>query len=161
MQLSLPEMPETLTYSVIAVIGLMILTAIVVAATGRQDPVAALLVLAAAGAVYCFVGRHLLSLVTAKEAAAAAAVLLAICAVADFAAGPWYQGLLFLLGAAALGFVFVLLQQGASLVELRLGGVVAIAASPKLIQLRMLEQLRDAAILSPDEFASKRGLLGL
>ena len=161
MQLSLPNMPETLTYSVIAAVGIMILTAILVAATGRHDPVAALLVLGVAGAAYCFVGRHLLSLVTAKEAAVAAAVLLAVCAIADLAAGPWYQGVLFLIGAAALGFVFLLLQQGTTPAELRLGDIVAIAASPKLIQLRMLEQLRDAAILSPDEFAAKRGLLGL
>jgi len=154
-------MPETLTYSVIAAVGITILTAIVVAATGRQDPVAALLVLAVAGALYWFIGRHLVTLVTAKQAAAAGGILLAICAVADFAGGPWYQGLLFLLGAAALAFVFALLHQGTTPFELRLGGVVAIAASRKLMQLRMLEELRDAAILSPDEFAAKRILLGL
>ena len=58
---------------------------------------------------------------TAKQAAAADAILLAVCALADLAAGYPYQGILFLLGAAALAVAFVLLQQGTVPVELRFG----------------------------------------
>jgi hypothetical protein len=49
-----------------------------------------------------------------------------------------------------------LLQQGTVPIELRLGGVVAVASANGLVHLRMLEALRDAGILSADEFAAKR-----
>src|SRR5437763_17030433 len=110
----MPTVPETLTYSVVAATALAILTALVLAATGVHDLVAAVLVLAIAGAVYWCIGRNRATLVTAKEAAGAGAALLAICALAELAVGWPYQGVLFLLDAAALGFVFVLLQQGAA-----------------------------------------------
>jgi len=82
-----------------------------------------------------------------------------VCALADLAAGYPYQGVLFLLGAAALAVAFVLLQQGMVPVELRFGSVTAFAASSGIIQLRMLEELRDAGILTPEEFAAKRVLI--
>ena len=52
-----------------------------------------------------------------------------------------------------------MLQQGTVPVELRLGGVLVVAAPGRLIYLRMLEELRDAGILSADEFAAKRQLV--
>lgn len=98
---------------------------------------------------------------TAKEAAASVAVLFALCALADLATGYPYRAVLFLLAAAALGFAFLLLQQGTVPMELRFGGLVAVAAPSGAIHLRMLEELRDAGILTPDEFAAKRVLIGL
>src|SRR5437763_3988289 len=133
----MPTVPETLTYAVVGAVALAILTALVTAATGAHDLVAAVLVLALAGAVYWCIGRNLSTIVTAKEAAGAAAALLAICALAELAAGWPYQGVLFLLDAAALGFVFLLLQQGATPLELRFGGIVAVAPPGTLIHLRM------------------------
>jgi len=117
--------------------------------------------LAIAGGIYWLIGRHPATLVTAKQAAATGAILLAVCALADLAAGYPYQGVLFLLGAAALAVAFVLLQQGMVPVELRFGSVTAFAASSGIIQLRMLEELRDAGILTPEEFAAKRVLIAL
>ena len=46
-------------------------------------------------------------------------------------------------------------------VELRFGSVSAFTASSGIIQLRMLEELRDAGILTPEEFAAKRALIAL
>jgi hypothetical protein len=84
-----------------------------------------------------------------------------VCALADLAAGFPYQGVLFLLGAAALAIAFVMLQQGTVPVELHFGSVSAFTASSGAIQLRMLEELRDAGILTPEEFAAKRVLIVL
>src|SRR5437879_4876960 len=124
---TMPTVPQTLSYAVVAAVTLAIVTALILAATGAHDLVAAILVLAVAGAVYWCIGRNLATLVTAKEVAAVGAALLAICALAELAAGWPYQGVLFLLDAAALGFVFVLLQQGATPLALRLGGIVRAA----------------------------------
>jgi hypothetical protein len=159
MQGSMPNMPETLSYSVVAAVGITIIAALFTAATGPRDLVAAVLVLAIAGGIYWLVGRHAATIVTAKQSAATGAILLAICALADLAAGYPYQGVLFLLGAAALAVAFVLLQQGTAPVELRFGTMSAFTASPGIIQLRMLEELRDAGILTPEEFAAKRALI--
>jgi hypothetical protein len=159
MPLSLPSVPETLTYAVVAAVTLAVLTALIVAATGAHDLVAAVLVLAIAGALYWCVGRNLATLVTAKEAAATGAVLLLLCALAELAAGWPYQGFLFLLDAAALGFVFALLQQGATPIELRLGGVLAVAPPGTLIHLRMLKELHAAGILTDEEYAEKQVLV--
>jgi len=161
MQGSMPNMPETLSYSVVAAVGITIIAALFTAATGPRDLVAAVLVLAIAGGIYWLVGRHAATIVTAKQSAATGAILLAICALADLAAGYPYQGVLFLLGAAALAVAFVLLQQGTAPVELRFGTMSAFTASPGIIQLRMLEELRDAGILTPEEFAAKRVLVTL
>jgi hypothetical protein len=158
MQIAMPNMPESLTYSVAAAIVLTILAALVVLG-GTGDLVAAVLVLAVAGSIHLLVGRSPATIVTAKQAAAAIAALLALCAFADLATDYPYQAIVFILAAAALGFAFLLLQQGTAPVELRLGGVLVVAASRGLIHLHMLEELRDAGILSEDEFAAKRPLV--
>jgi hypothetical protein len=84
---------------------------------------------------------------------------LAVCTLADLAAGYPYQGILFLLGAAALAVAFVLLQQGTVPVAVRFGTMSAFNASPGAAQLRMLEELRNAGILTAEEFAAKRALI--
>ena len=160
MPLSMPTVPETLTYSVVAAVTLAVLTALLIAATGTHDLVAAVLVLAVAGALYWCIGRNLATLITAKEAAGAGAALLAVCALAELAAGWPYQGVLFLLDAAALGFVLLLLQQGATPLELRLGGILAVAPPGTLIHLRMLKELHDADILTDAEYAEAQLRVG-
>ena len=161
MQTSMPNMSETLSYSVVVAVALTILAALFTAATGPHDLVSAVLVLAIAAGIYWLIGRHPATIVTAKQAAATGAILLAVCALADLAAGFPYQSILFLLGTAALAIAFVLLQQGTIPVELRFGSMSAFTASSGLIQLRMLEELRDAGILTPEEFAAKRALVAL
>jgi len=104
-------------------------------------------------------GRNLATVVTAKEVAAATAILFVLCALGDLVTGYPYQGVLFLLAAGALGCAFMLLQQGTNPIELRLGGVLVVALPGRRIHLRMLEELRDAGILSADEFAAKRLLI--
>ena len=159
MQTTMPTMPEALSYSVVAAVAITVIAALFTAATGPRDLVAAILVLAIAGGIYWLIGRHPATIVTAKQAAATGAVLLAICALADLAAGYPYQGVLFLLAAAALAVGFVLLQQGTVPVELRFGTMSAFTGSAAIVQLRMLEELRDAGILTPEEFAAKRALI--
>jgi hypothetical protein len=44
---------------------------------------------------------------------------------------------------------------------MRFGGVTAFASQSGVIQLRMLEELRDAGILTPEEFVAKRVLITL
>jgi hypothetical protein len=123
------------------------------------NTVASLLLLAIAAAIYWLIGRNLRTIVTAKEAAATIAILLVLCALGDLATGYPYQAVLSLLVAVALGFAFLLMQQGTVPVELRVSGVLIVAAPGRLIYLRMLEELRDAGILSEDEFAAKRQLV--
>ena len=159
MQLSMPNLPEALAYSVVSAFALTVLAALVTAATGPL--VAAVLVLAIAGGIYWLIGRQPATIVTAKQAAATGAILLALCGLADLATVYPYQGILFLFAAAALAVAFVLLQQGTVPLEMRLGGVTAFAAQSGLVQLRMLEELRDAGILTPEEFAAKRVLVVL
>jgi hypothetical protein len=159
MRVAMPSMPESLTWSVVAAAGLTLLAALLIAVSAAGGLVAAVLVLAVAAAIYWLIGRNLATIVTAREAAAALALLLLLCALADLATGYPYRGVLFLLGAAALGFAFMLLLQGTVPVELRFGRVTAVASPSGLIHLRMLEELRDAGILSPDEFAAKRILV--
>ena len=161
MQRSMPSMPETLSYSVVAAVAVTIIAALFTAATGPRDLVSAVLVLAIAGGIYWLIGRQPATIVTAKQAAATGAILLALCGLADLATVYPYQGILFLFAAAALAVAFVLLQQGTVPLEMRLGGVTAFAAQSGLVQLRMLEELRDAGILTPEEFAAKRVLVTL
>ncbi|HEY8873403.1 MAG TPA: hypothetical protein VIM52_10265 [Stellaceae bacterium] len=156
MRIAMPSMPESLTYSIVAAIGITVLVALVFAFSSPGNLVAALLVLAVAAAIYWLIGRNLATIVTAAEAAATIAVLFVLCALADLVTGYPYEAVLFLLAAGALGFAFLLLQQGTVPIELRLGGVVAVASANGLVHLRMLEALRDAGILSADEFATKR-----
>jgi hypothetical protein len=159
LHVTVPNLPETLTYSVIVAIGIEIFIAILLAVHG--DWLGVVLVLAVAAILYWFICRQLVAVVGAGCAAAASGALLFICAVVDFLIGLPYYGLLFLLAAAAAGFVFVLLRQGGIPAELTIGGVIAVGASNRAAHLRMLEELRDAGLLSEDEFAAKRALLAL
>ena len=154
LHVTVPNMPETLTYSVLAALGVDLLLAILLAVRG--DWLGVLMVLAVAAAGYWFICRQLVAVVSADFAAASSGILLFLCALADFAAGHPYDGLLFTLAALALAFVFVLLRQGAVPAELRVGG-----APDRAAHRRMLRELRDAGLLTEDEFAAKQALLGL
>ena len=159
LHVTVPNLPETLTYSVLAAIGIEILIAILLAVHG--DPLGVVLVLAVAAILYWFVCRQLVAVVSAGSAAAASAALLLLCALVDFVTDLPYYGLLFLLAAIAAGFVFVLLRQGGVPAALTIGGVVAVGAPNHTAHRRMLEELRDAGLLTEDEFAAKRALLAL
>ena len=159
MRIAMPSMPESLTYALVAATGITGLTALALAASGPGNLVGAVLLVGVAAAIYWLIGRNLATLVTGKEAAGSIALLFLVCALADLLTGYPYQAVLFLLAAGALGFAFLLLQQGTIPVELRLGGVVAVGPSSGLIHLRMLEELRNAGILTAEEFAAKRALV--
>ena len=159
LHVTVPNLPETLTYSVLGAIGLEILIAILLAVQGNS--LGLVLVLAAAAILYWFICRQLVAVVTAGSAAAANAVLLFLCAFIDFITGQPYYGLLFLLTALAAGFVFVLLRQGGVPAELTIGGMIAVGGRNGKTHLRMLEELRDAGLLTADEFTAKRALLAL
>jgi len=159
MQIAMPSMPQSLSYAIVAAIGITVLAAIVRAIAGPGNIVAALLLLSFALILYWLIARNLATIVTAKETAGGTAILFVLCALGDLVTGYPYQGLLFLLAAGALGCAFVLLQQGTNPEELQLGGVTAVAAPNRRIHLRMLEELRDAGILSEDEFAAKRPMV--
>ncbi len=158
MQIAMPSMPQSLTYAVVAAIVITAFTALVLVA-GSGNLVAAVMILADAVGIYWLIGRNLATVVTAKEVAAMTAILFVLCALGDLVTGYPYQGVLFLLAAGALGCAFVLLQQGTNPVELRLGGVPVVGPPGRRVHLRMLEELRDAGILSADEFAAKRLLV--
>lgn len=160
MRVATPGTSESLTYALTAAIGLTGFLAFVVGVSGSGNLVGAVLMLAVAATIYWVVGRNLVTIVTGKEAAGFGALLLVVCALAELAAGYPYQAVLFLLAAGALGFAFLLLQQGTIPAELRVGGIVAIASASGLVHLRMLEELRDAGILTPEEFDAKRRLMG-
>jgi hypothetical protein len=159
LHVTVPNLPETLTYSVLAAIGIEILIAILLAIHGDSSGV--VLVLAVAAFLYWFICRQLVAVVGAGSAAAAGAALLFLCALVDFITGLPYYGLLFLLAAIAAGFVFVLLRQGGVPAELTIGGVVVIGTPNRTAHLQMLEELRDAGLLTEDEFAAKRARLAL
>ncbi|MGC2415467.1 MAG: hypothetical protein WA459_22575 [Stellaceae bacterium] len=156
MRIAMPSMPESLSYAVVAAIGITAFAAIVRAFAGPGNIVAAVLVLAIAIGIYCLIGRNLATIVTGKEVAGTIAVLFVLCALGDLVTGYPYQGVLFLLAAGALGYAFLLLQQGTLPVELRWGGILAVASPGRRIHLRMLEELHDAGILTADELAAKR-----
>jgi hypothetical protein len=159
MRLAMPNMPESLTYSVVGAMVFAGFAALVLLLYG--DLLAALLLLAVLLAVYWLVGRNLVTIVTAGEAAAATGVLFVLCAVADLVTGYPYEAVLFLLTAVMLGFAFLLLQQGTVPIELRFGRVVAVASPSGLIHLRMLQELRDAGIVTADEFEVMRSRIGV
>jgi hypothetical protein len=161
MRIAMPSMPESLSYAVAAATALALLAAVALAVGAGGNLVAAVLVLAMAAAIHWLIARNLTTIVSAKEAAATIALLFVLCALADLVTGYPYRAVIFLVAAVALGFAFLLLQQGAIPVELRFGRIVAVAAPSALAHLRMLEELRDVGILTPDEFAAKRLLLGL
>jgi hypothetical protein len=159
LHVTVPNLPETLTYSMLAAIGIDVLIAILLAVRG--DLLGVVLVLVAAAILYWFICRQLVAVVSAGTAAAANAVLLSVCAVVDFISGLPYYGLLFLLAGITAGFVFMLLRQGGVPAELTVGGVTAVGGPNSTAHLRMLEELRDAGLLTSDEFAAKRALLAL
>lgn len=161
MRLAVPSMPETLSYAVAAAIAITLFEAMVMLTFGPYTLVGFVLVVALAVSIYWLIGHNRATLVTARDAAAAAGLLLLVCAFADLLAGYPYQAVLFLFGAAALGLAFMLLQRGTVPHELRLGPVVAVTSADRLSHLRMLEELRAAGILTPDEFAAKRVLVGI
>jgi len=159
MPIAMPNTSNGLTYSIVAAIAITILAAVVAALAGTSNLVAAVLTLALAAVVYRLIGRHQARIVRAGETAAVTALLCVLCALADLVSGFPYQAVLLLLAAAALGFAFLLLQQGTAPVALRLGGISLVAPQDSLAHLRMLEELRDAGILTADEFAAKRTLV--
>jgi hypothetical protein len=161
MRIAMPSMSHSLSYTLVAAVALTLLAALVLAIGAAGNLVAAVLVLAIAAAIHRLIGRHLVTIVSAREAAAIFGLLLLLCALADLAGGYPYQAIVFLVAAAALGFAFVLLHQGTEPAELRMGRIIAVAAPSSRAHLRMLEELRDAGILTPDEFAAKLPLLGL
>ena len=160
MRVAMPSMSENLTYALTAATALTGFLALVVGVSGQGDLVGAVLLLTIAAVIYWLIGRNLATIVTAKEVAGIVALLFVVCALADLANGFPYQAVLFLLAAGALGFAFLLLQQGTIPAELRVGGVVAVSSPNGFIHLRMLEELRDAGVLTSEEFAAKRRLLG-
>jgi hypothetical protein len=159
LHVTVPNIPETLTYSVIGSLVVEVLLALLLAVRG--DGLGALMVLAVAGVLYWFVCRQLVAVVSAGFAVAASGALLLLSALIELVGGYPYQGLLFIVAALVLGFVFVLLQQGALPAELRIGGVFSVGVPSRVAQLRMLEELRDAGLLTTDEFAAKQAMLGL
>jgi len=157
LHVTVPNLPETLTYSVLGAIAVDVLIAILLAVRG--DPLGVLLMLAVTAILYWFICRQLVAVVSAGSAAAASAALLFVCAIIDFVTGAPYYGLLFLVAAIAAGFVFILLRQGGVPAALTIGGMIAVGAPNRAGHLRMLEELRDAGLLTADEFAAKRAML--
>lgn len=159
LRVTIPNMPETLTYTVVGSLGVEVLLAILLVVRGNG--LGALMVLSVAAVLYWFVCRQLLAVVSAGFAVAASGILLLLGALVELVSGAPDQGLVFLLAALALGVVFVLLHQGALPAELRLGGVFTVGVPSRITQLRMLEELRIAGLLTPDEVIVKRSMLGL
>jgi len=158
MQITMPNTPETLSYAVLGSLGLDIVLAILLMVRG--DWLGVVLVLALAGGVYWFLCRHRVAIVSAAAASAVGAIVTLAAAIVDLASDHPYFGILFLIATAALGFVFVLLRQGAIPAELRFGGVLAVDAAGPSAHLEMLAALRDAGILTPEEYAEKAAALG-
>jgi hypothetical protein len=160
MRFAMPSMPQTLSYAVAAATALTLLAALMLALSAVGNLVAAVLVLALAAAIHWPVARHRTTIVSAREAAGLVALLLLLCALADLAGGYPYQAIVFLLAAAALGFAFLLLHQGTTPTELRLWGFTAVNAPSNQAHRRMLEELRDAGVVTPEEYSAKLALLG-
>jgi hypothetical protein len=148
---------ETLTYSVIVAIAIEWLLAILLAIRG--DWLGVMLVLALAAILYWFVCRQLVAVISARFAVGTSMVVLFASALTDLLSAHPYGGLLFMLAAIVLGLAFVLLQQGEVPAELRIGVIAAIGTPSRAALLRMLEELRDAGLLTEDEFIAKRTLL--
>jgi hypothetical protein len=159
MQITMPNTPETLSYAVLGSLGLDIVLAILLMVRGNWLGV--VLVLALAGGVYWFLCRHRVTIVSAATAAAVGAVVMLAAAIVDLASGYPYFGILFLIATVGLGFVFVLLRQGAVPAELRLGGILAVDVTGPSTHLAMLAALRDAGVLTAEEYVEKVATLGL
>jgi hypothetical protein len=153
MQITMPNTPETLSYAVLGSLGLDIVLAVLLMVRG--DWLGVVLVLALAGGTYWFLCRHQITIVSAAMAAAMGATVMLAAAVVDLASDRPYFGILFLVATVGLGFVFVLLRQGAVPAELRFGGFLAVDAADASTHLAMLAALRDAGILTAEEYAEK------
>jgi len=158
-QITVPSLPEALSYSVVTSLVIELLLAILLLTRG--DWLGMLLVLALAAVLYWFFCRHLVAVVSARFAVAACAVISFIAALLDLVSAHPYTGLLFMLTAIVLGFAFVLQQQGGVPAELRIGAIVGIGTPRRAGYLRMLVELRDAGLLTEDEFVAKRAQLAL
>ncbi|HXC27846.1 MAG TPA: SHOCT domain-containing protein [Stellaceae bacterium] len=158
-RITFPNLPEALSYSVLAALVADVLLAILLAARG--DWLGMLLALALFAILYWFVCRQLIAVVSAWLAVAACGVAAFVAALLELTSGHPYSGLLFMLTAIVLGVAFVALQQGGIPAEVRIGGIAAIGASGRGAYLHMLVELRDAGLLTEDEFAAKRALLAL
>lgn len=157
--ITVPNLPEALSYSVLAALVIELLLAVLLAARGEWLGV--LLVLGLLAILYWFVCRQLVAVVSARFAAASSGVAAFIAALMDLVSGHPYSGLLFMLGTIVLGAIFIMLQQGGTPAELRIGAVTAIGVPGRAAYLRMLMELRDAGLLTEDEFIAKRALLAL
>jgi hypothetical protein len=89
------------------------------------------------------------------------AVVMLAAAIVDLASDHPYFGILFLIATVGLGFVFILLRQGAIPAELRFGGIRAVDVTGPSAHLAMLAALRDAGVLTAEEYAEKVAALGI
>jgi putative oligomerization/nucleic acid binding protein len=158
-RITVPDLPEALSYSLLAALVVEALLAILLAVRGEWLGV--LLVLALFAILYWFACRQLVTVVSARFAVAASGLAAFVAALIDLTSAHPYSGLLFMLAAIVLGVAFMLLQQGGVPAELSIGGVTAIGAPRRVAYLRMLIELRDAGLLTEDEFAAKRAALAL
>ncbi len=84
MQIAMPSMPQSLTYAIVAAIGITALWLLVIRAIfGPGNIVAALLLLAFALGIYCLIARNTATIVTAREVAATTGILFGLCALGD------------------------------------------------------------------------------
>lgn len=158
-RITVPNLPEALSYAVLVALAVEALLAIVLAARGEW--LGALLVLSLFAILYWFVCRQLVAVVSARLAVAASGIVAFIAALIDLTSAHPYSGLLFMLTAIVLGVAFVLLQQGGVPAELRFGAFTTIRPPGRGAYLRMLIELRDGGLLTEDEFIAKRALLAL
>jgi hypothetical protein len=156
-QITVPSLPEALSYSVFAALVIEALLAIVLAWRGQWLGV--LLVLALFASLYWFACRQLVAVVGARLAVAASGTFAFVGGLSELLSTHPYSGLMFIAAAIALGVAFTLLQQGGVPAELRLGRVTAIGLPRRSGYLRMLIELRDAGFLTEDEFVAKRAML--
>lgn len=159
MQITMPNTPETLSYAILGSLGLDLVLAILLMMRGNWLGV--VLVLALAGGVYWFLCRHQIAIVSASMASAIGAIVMLAAAIVDLASDHPYFSILFLIATVGLGFVFVLLRQGAIPAEIRLGGIPAVDVTGPSAHLAMLAALRDAGVLTAEEYAEKVARVGL
>lgn len=156
-RITVPNLPEALSYSLFAALVVEAVLAILLAVRGEWLGV--LLVLALFAVLYWFVCRQLVAVVSARFAVAASGVAAFVAALVELIAAHPGGGLLFMVAAILLGVAFVLLQQGGTPAELSIAGLSVIGAPGRAAYLRMLVELRDAGLLTEDEFVAKRAAL--
>ncbi len=110
MQITIPNVPDKLTYCVIAALGIDILATILLAGVGAV--LAGLITLVLAGAIYWFVYRNLAGdTATARLAAAIVGIIHVFFAVVALATRNPFGFVLDGIAAACLGFVYMQLGQ--------------------------------------------------